>query len=282
MVEWRQRRKSAMTLALEISPELAETLRAIAAREGVAPDRYVLDMLQERLDRERNLPPRLPRRESELLQRINEGLPESTWARYEVLKGKRDAETLTEAEHQELIRLVDEVEGWNVRRLEWVAELAKLRGVRFQDLVRERWASARHRMPERLPTARERRLVEERANGRCEYCLSPLAYSPDPFAVEHIVPRSRGGSHRPANLAFSCQGCNSCKYTSTEALDAVSGERVPLYHPRQHRWQDHFARDDDLVTQPQAPIGYNRDGVGQESPPEGERGERHGHGELDH
>jgi hypothetical protein len=103
----------------------------------VAPDRYVLDVLQERLERERNLPPHLPRRESELLQRINQGLPETTWARYEVLKGKRDAETLTEAEHQELIRLVDEVEGWNVRRLELVADLATLRGVRFQDLVRE-------------------------------------------------------------------------------------------------------------------------------------------------
>jgi hypothetical protein len=102
-------------------------------------------------------------------------------------------------------------------------------------------------MPERLPTAEERRLVEERANRRCEYCLSPLAYSPDPFAVEHIVPRSRGGSHRPANLAFSCQGCNSCKYTSTEALDAVSGERALLYHPRQHRWQDHFAWNDDFT-----------------------------------
>jgi len=126
-----------MTLALEISPELAERLHAIAAREGVAPDRYVLDVLQERLERERNLPPHLPRREAELLQRINEGLPETTWARYEVLKEKRDAETLTEAEHQELIRLVDEVEGWNVRRLELVADLAKLRGVRFQDLVRE-------------------------------------------------------------------------------------------------------------------------------------------------
>ena len=101
-------------------------------------------------------------------------------------------------------------------------------------------------MPERATTARERRLVVERAAGRCEYCLSPVAYSPDPFAVEHIVPRSRGGSHRPANLAYSCQGCNSYKYTSTEAFDVVSGERVPLYHPRQHAWRDHFAWNDDF------------------------------------
>jgi hypothetical protein len=102
-------------------------------------------------------------------------------------------------------------------------------------------------MPERRTTPRERRQVEERAAGRCEYCLSPLAYSPDPFAVEHIMPRSRGGSHRPTNLAFSCQGCNSGKYTSTEALDAATGERVSLYHPRQHRWRDHFAWNADFT-----------------------------------
>src|SRR5438046_98647 len=126
-----------MTLTLEISPELEKTLRAIAEREGVAPDRYVLDVLEERLDRDRHLPPHLPRAEATLLQRINEGLPEPTWERYEVLKGKRDAETLTDTEHAELIRLVNEVEGWNVRRLEAVAELAKLRGVGFPDLVKQ-------------------------------------------------------------------------------------------------------------------------------------------------
>jgi hypothetical protein len=126
-----------MTLTLEISPELAETLRAIAAREGVAPDQYVLDLLQERLDRDQNLPPHLPRAEAELLQRINEGLPEATWERYHALKAKRDAETLTDTEHAELIRLVNEVEGWNVRRLEAVAALAKLRGVPFPDLFQQ-------------------------------------------------------------------------------------------------------------------------------------------------
>jgi hypothetical protein len=102
-------------------------------------------------------------------------------------------------------------------------------------------------MPERAPTARERQIVEERAGGRCEYCLSPVAYSPDPFAVEHIVPRSRGGSHRPANLAFSCQGCNSYKYTRIEAVDPASGERVPLYHPRRDHWREHFAWNEDFT-----------------------------------
>ena len=102
-------------------------------------------------------------------------------------------------------------------------------------------------MPERAAGSRERRLVIERAGGRCEYCLSPVAYCPDPFAVEHIVPRSRGGSHRTGNLAYSCQGCNSIKYISTDAVDPVSGERAPLYHPRQHQWRDHFTWNDNFT-----------------------------------
>jgi 5-methylcytosine-specific restriction endonuclease McrA len=100
---------------------------------------------------------------------------------------------------------------------------------------------------ERPTTARERRLVEERAGGHCEYCLTPLAYSPDPFAVEHIVPRARGGSHRPTNLAFSCLGCNSYKQADISALDAVSGEQVPLYDPRRHEWQEHFAWNEECT-----------------------------------
>ena len=53
------------------------------------------------------------------------------------LKGKRDAATLTPDEHAELIALSDTVEAWNVRRLEFVAELARLREVPFPKLVRQ-------------------------------------------------------------------------------------------------------------------------------------------------
>ena len=126
-----------MTLTLEISSELEEALRATAERAGLAPDRYVLDLLRERLTPTNGGPTGLPRMEAELLEQINEGLPEATWTRYHELQAKRNAETLTDAEHAELIRLVNEVEIWNARRLEAVAELARLRGVRFPDLVRE-------------------------------------------------------------------------------------------------------------------------------------------------
>jgi 5-methylcytosine-specific restriction endonuclease McrA len=66
-----------------------------------------------------------------------------------------------------------------------------------------------------------KRVVTERAHGCCEYCQCQSLFSPDPFSVEHIVPRSRGGTSDLSNLALSCQGCNNRKYTSIEAIDPV-------------------------------------------------------------
>ena len=90
-----------------------------------------------------------------------------------------------------------------------------------------------------------RKLVRERASGCCEYCLSQEDFSPERFSIEHIYPRSKGGSSNLENLALSCQGCNNCKYTKTHACDPVTKEFVRLYHPRQDRWKDHFAWNED-------------------------------------
>ncbi len=96
-------------------------------------------------------------------------------------------------------------------------------------------------------SAQSRRAVLRRANNRCEYCRCPQDFSPDSFSVEHIFPRVKGGDSQLANLALSCQGCNNEKYTSTEAVDPVTEATVFLYHPRQMRWQDHFAWSNDFT-----------------------------------
>ena len=62
-----------------------------------------------------------------MLQEINRGLPAETWRRYGELKEKRRAETLTPEEQAELIALSDQIEAMNVRRMESVIELARLR-----------------------------------------------------------------------------------------------------------------------------------------------------------
>jgi hypothetical protein len=102
-------------------------------------------------------------------------------------------------------------------------------------------------MPELSLSAELRQQVVERARACCEYCRSQAAYATQSFSVEHIVPRARGGTTSLENLALACQGCNNHKYDKVEATDAVSGALVPLYHPRQHQWESHFAWSDDYT-----------------------------------
>jgi hypothetical protein len=47
----------------------------------------------------------LPEEESQLLLQINQGIPADLRARYQSLRHKREAETLTDAEHSALIQL---------------------------------------------------------------------------------------------------------------------------------------------------------------------------------
>ena len=86
-----------------------------------------------------------------------------------------------------------------------------------------------------------RRLVIARAGNSCEYCRYPGRYSPQSLSLDHLVPRKTGGESSAANLALSCQGCNSHKAVRTEAPDPATGVNVRLFNPREERWRDHFA-----------------------------------------
>ena len=94
-------------------------------------------------------------------------------------------------------------------------------------------------MSESIPKE-ARDLVISRALGNCEYCLTPQKYCPDPFSVEHVYPRCRGGGDDESNLAFSCAGCNGHKFIAIAATDLHSGRSVALYNPRRDAWSLHF------------------------------------------
>lgn len=102
-------------------------------------------------------------------------------------------------------------------------------------------------MSEQRVTTELRQLVYERAQGCCEYCRSQVQYATQPFSVEHILPRAKGGTTTLDNLALACQGCNNHKYAKIEARDPVSARMAPLYHPRRDRWNEHFAWSDDYL-----------------------------------
>ena len=97
------------------------------------------------------------------------------------------------------------------------------------------------------PTTEQRRIVKERAHRRCEYCQCQDDFATESFSIEHITPVAADGETTLDNLAFACQGCNSHKFTKTSAPDPVDGQLVPLFHPRQHDWEDHFSWSEDFL-----------------------------------
>ncbi|MEA2599898.1 MAG: hypothetical protein QOF89_890 [Acidobacteriota bacterium] len=114
-------------LTLEITPDLESALRQEAAKQGLDAQGYILRTLRERLAARQIAAPRLPADEAALLQAINRGFSSKTWQRYTALKAKRRAETLTLQEQAELIALSDQMEEMNVKRMESVIQLARLR-----------------------------------------------------------------------------------------------------------------------------------------------------------
>ena len=85
-----------------------------------------------------------------------------------------------------------------------------------------------------------RRRVRERAKYLCEYCHSSEEASAARFEIDHIQPRSRGGSDIFENLALACQHCNSYRYNFTEGTDPESQVSTQLFNPRLHQWNEHF------------------------------------------
>jgi len=88
--------------------------------------------------------------------------------------------------------------------------------------------------------ASTRDVVRRRADNRCEYCLLPQAHSELAHHIEHIVAKQHGGSDDPDNLALACHRCNLCKGPNLSGVDPMSGEVVPLFHPRRGQWAEHF------------------------------------------
>jgi hypothetical protein len=93
-----------------------------------------------------------------------------------------------------------------------------------------------------------RSLVRRRADDVCEYCRLPQTSSRIVgFHVEHIIARQHGGKSEPDNLALACSCCNYHKGPNIAGLDPDTGHLVTLFHPRQHRWSEHFAWEGTLI-----------------------------------
>ena len=77
----------------------------------------------------------LPKKESDLLQKINRQFPDDK--RLEVLCEKLEHNTLLETEYLEQVRLVDEHEAFMLQRLRYLSRLATLRKISLMDLIKQ-------------------------------------------------------------------------------------------------------------------------------------------------
>lgn len=85
------------------------------------------------------------------------------------------------------------------------------------------------RVPYRRRTALTRKAVFARDLHACQYCGNPAEN------LDHVVPRSRGGSHTWENVVAACRICNARKGNRTPK-EAGMGLTAPPTAPRRHGW----------------------------------------------
>ncbi len=76
-------------------------------------------------------------KESQLLIKINQGVPPDIQMRYEELIANRQSETLNADEYNELLRLTDQIEKLDAERMEYLKELAGIRQTSLTALLEE-------------------------------------------------------------------------------------------------------------------------------------------------
>ena len=92
-----------------------------------------------------------------------------------------------------------------------------------------------------------RRLVYERANSCCEYCLIPEITSFSSHQIDHIIAEKHGGMTTADNLALSCSLCNKNKGSDIASIDPITNEIVALFNPRHQLWKQHFKLEKGII-----------------------------------
>jgi HNH endonuclease len=85
-----------------------------------------------------------------------------------------------------------------------------------------------------------RRMISDRADQLCEYCL---IHSDDTIlgcSIDHIISLKHGGSNDASNLAYACIYCNRYKGSDIGSIIWETQEFVRFYNPRRDPWGNHF------------------------------------------
>lgn len=92
-----------------------------------------------------------------------------------------------------------------------------------------------------------RRLVANRADYLCEYCLIHEEDTILGCAIDHIISIKHGGPSDLDNLAYCCVFCNRFKGSDIGSIIWENKDFVRFYHPRWDNWSEHFKLNDCLI-----------------------------------
>jgi len=120
------------TVHVEAQLSSDELLKAIQQLSLPELEQFVSQVIALQAQRKA---PSLPHAEAELLIKINQGVAFEIQKRYDELIAKRRAETLTPDEHDELLRLTDQIEQLEAHRVEYLSKLAHLRRTSLTELM---------------------------------------------------------------------------------------------------------------------------------------------------
>ena len=116
----------------QIEIDIDEVLKSVAQLESDDLEQVVNKLIA--LQAQRRAASLSPA-ETDLLQQINQGLPSTIRTRYRELHAKLHEETITPAEHEELLQLSDQIEQADAERLRHLIALAQLRQVSVDTLM---------------------------------------------------------------------------------------------------------------------------------------------------
>lgn len=120
------------TVEIRSQVSLNDLLDGVAQLNPSDLEQFVSQVLVLRAKR---VAPSVSKQEAEILEEINRGLAQETQQRYNELVAKRQAKTLTDAEHQELLVLIDRIEQADAERVQALTKLAQLRNISVKALM---------------------------------------------------------------------------------------------------------------------------------------------------
>lgn len=88
-----------------------------------------------------------------------------------------------------------------------------------------------------------KRKIRTYFRGCCAYCRTAEELTVTIFEFEHIIPLSLGGKTNFNNLCLSCPSCNRYKGTKQTVFDSTINKEIPLFHPQNDIWEQHFTWD---------------------------------------